>query len=136
MHNPNTMNRLSLCPKKAEISGLMRPSPNSGRLSHNPHPTTHNPPHDADLSFVRHQRPFFTPNPLTINNLSLCVKKRQISRRLRHQATATAPRMSCNPLPTTSDERATSRYTLSMLRAPLLGLLGLLGIPGLLAPQT
>ncbi len=82
------MNRLPLCPKKVEISGLMRPSANQclsvPRLSHNPHPTTYNPPNDADLSLVRHQRPFHTANPLIMTNLSLCPEKRQISGLVRH----------------------------------------------------
>jgi hypothetical protein len=65
-HNFLTMNRLPLCPKKGEISGLVRHPcvGNPHSFSHNPQPTTQSPADDASLRFVRHFRPLLTGNPL------------------------------------------------------------------------
>src|SRR5260370_28458972 len=84
LHKPMIMSQLNLCPKKVEISGLMRPSPlvNPGtlttRLSHNPQPTSHTPNSDAPFPFLRHPQPFFTANPLIMSSLPLCVNKRTL----------------------------------------------------------
>ncbi len=78
------MSQLNLCPKKVEISGLMRPSPlvNPGtlttRLSHNPQPTSHTPNSDAPFPFLRHPQPFFTANPLIMSSLPLCLNKQAL----------------------------------------------------------
>src|SRR5260370_38684578 len=62
-HNPITMSHLPLGVYNTQIFGLVRPSANLGlSLSHNPHPTTYNPPRDTDLSFPRHQRLFLASN--------------------------------------------------------------------------
>ncbi len=101
-YNPIAMSRLLLGDYKHQITSLLRPCPSLRRLSYIPHPTTHNPsynpPHDADLSFVRHQLPFFTPNPHTINNLSLCAKKRRISGLVRHSSIGNPHHLSHNHL--------------------------------------
>ncbi len=49
------------------------------RLSHNLHPTTHNPPRGADLTFVRPLRPHRTYKHMTIRHLPLWPKNNQIS---------------------------------------------------------
>src|SRR5260370_28653 len=103
--NAFTISRLPLCPEKAQISALVRhPSAEKSttRSSHNPHPTTYNPPNDASLRYVRHSRPFLTPNPITTSYLPLCPKKRQISPPLRHRA---APR---HAFPTTHTPQPTT----------------------------
>jgi hypothetical protein len=76
-HNLITMNRLPLCLKKVEISGLVRHPclGNPHSLFHNPQSSTHNPARDARLPFVRHSRPILTNNPLAMSSLSLCSKK-------------------------------------------------------------
>jgi hypothetical protein len=87
-HNLIAMNRLPLCLKKVEISGLLR------HHSHTPHPTTHNPAHDAGLPLVRHFRPILTSNRCVMSSLSLCAKKGEISAPVRHPSAH-------NPQPTT-----------------------------------
>ncbi len=86
MHKQLTINHLPLCPKKAEISGLMRPSSNSDL-------TTHTPPGGADLTFVRHLEPLQARNLITPSYLPLCLKKREIPRLLRppHATTYNPP---------------------------------------------
>jgi hypothetical protein len=101
-HNLITMNRLPLCLKKVEISGLLRHPclGNPHSLSHSPKPTTHNPANDARLSFVRHLRPTLTSNPCVMSSLSLCPKKGEISALVRHAFPTTH-----NPQPTTHNPR-------------------------------
>src|SRR5258708_36751383 len=67
-----------------------------------PHPTTYNPPNDASHRYVRHSRPFLTPNPITTTYLPLFPNKRQISPPLRHRAAPRhAFRTTHTPQPTT-----------------------------------
>jgi fused signal recognition particle receptor len=97
--NPLVISHLPLGAHKYQISGLVRPSTNSGLcLPSNPHPTTYNLPDDARLHFVRHHCPSLTSNPFAMSNLSLGAHKRQNSSPLRHRST---PRLSHNPHPTT-----------------------------------
>src|SRR5260370_16087135 len=77
MHKQLTINHLPLCPKKAEISGRMRPSSNSDL-------TTHTPPSGADFTVVRQLEPLQARNLITPSYLPLCLKKREIPRLLRH----------------------------------------------------
>jgi hypothetical protein len=104
-HNPLTMTSLPLCPKKGGISGLVRHPCARNPRSQNPQPTTHNPAGDADLAFVRHQRPLLTNNRLTMSNLSLCPKKGGISGLVRHPSFPA----STSRLPTTHNLQPTSR---------------------------
>jgi hypothetical protein len=77
--NSRTMNSLSLCPHKPEISGLVR----------HPVPTTHlSPPttsmktldsRGADLSLLRPSARFQTDKPLKMSSLSLCPHNLEIS---------------------------------------------------------
>ena|SRR5258708_2610264 len=109
---------LLLCLGKWQFFGLVRHLANSGlslrRLSRNPHPTTYNPQNDALLPLVRHKRPLPAYNPLKINHLPLCSKKRGISPPLRHP-TGPTPH---NPQPTTHNPLPVAHSPLSCVQKP------------------
>ena len=75
-HNLFIMNRLPLCLHNARFLDLLRPSCAGNPTLTLPQRTTHNPAGDADLSFVRHQRPPLTDKPRTMSSLSLLSEKR------------------------------------------------------------
>src|SRR5260370_28308437 len=71
MHKQLTINQLPLCPKKAEISCLMRPSSNSDL-------TTHTPPGGPYLTFVPHLEPLQARNLITPSYLHLRLTNPQV----------------------------------------------------------